>query len=419
MEDYSPTPDEVEETPLKKRRFLKGNFLRSWLEHRDETEDSSSTVGPEVNEEAPEDWRPQRLSDRLRQVFDNLVNMEVVPEAEPARSYEDRAEEAQADSQELPQEEDEDFEGLLAVSPDAQMRYHGYEAMDEPGLEEEEAVAPKPLRHPLDAAPITAVDSYDHGRGPARSQTSSEQGSRSAEPIGEVLRRRKAERLEKRVKRLKKQSRTLRREQAELKDKQKEFEKELAEKQKAQEKFEKVTVPNMEKARQRLQQRLEAQPQVAGQEVNSKLSEKVPPKVEVKSEAKTEVNARPEVIYEYSRPKVELPAQEIEKAKEREEAPQIVRERDFERKHEVKDQAGTTKSLYGTATGPTYSRLASRATYNSSSHVRAMPFSNPESINNPPSYPPGSSMYKQAVKTGFWSGLGLTVILLLVLMLMQ
>ena len=63
MEDYSPSPDEVENTPLKRRRFLPGNFLRSWLEHRraDGSEaDKSDDDEPDEKVEK-KSWLPERV----------------------------------------------------------------------------------------------------------------------------------------------------------------------------------------------------------------------------------------------------------------------------------------------------------------------------------------------------------------------
>lgn len=406
MEDYSPTPDEVEETPLKKRRFLRGNFLRSWLEKRDNDEDETGEEKSGASKDDKEqDWRPQRFMDRLSKIFNSLVGLENVREQTSEQAQPNEA--IQSEATAAIDHAEEEFEGLLAVSPDAQMRYYGYELMDEPGVDEEEPVAMAASHERAESSYPELANTIAHEQRSAR--TAMEPTTGSTEQIGEVLRRRKTDRLERRVKKLKKQTKSLKREQAELKHRQKDFEEELAKKQHAQERFEKVTVPNMEKARQRLQQRLET--------VSPARTEGVP-KLEVKTEAKTEAKHKPQVDFEYNKQTAELPQNHLNQSESQEKPSKILMERDFERKHEVKDRAGYTQTLNRGVAGYQSRQMPSRPYYQIN-----QPSSNSNNFNqvvpNNMSYQPGTSMYKQAMKTGFWSGLALTIILLIVLILMN
>src|SRR6185369_8145612 len=231
MEDYSPSPDEVEETPLKRRRFLRGNFLRSWLDHRrddGESEPKSKTSKSESNDNREDiDWRPERLRDRLRNIFRDLVNLEAIPAAEGLEKLakiplvetpEHESVEETPDIESVPDQE----EGLLAVSADAQRRYYGYELLDEPGLpkqEEEPEVdqteTEEPIEHQLPTVPIETQNQA--------AKLVENRPTTPVEPVGEVLRRRQAEHLERKVKQLKQQAKTAKREQAEVVDKQKDF----------------------------------------------------------------------------------------------------------------------------------------------------------------------------------------------------
>ncbi|MGZ6004731.1 MAG: hypothetical protein ACXWLH_01125 [Candidatus Saccharimonadales bacterium] len=415
MEDYSPSSDEVEETPLQKRRFLRGNFLRSWLDRRDD-DSEQKTATDESDSGHDKAWRPGRLSDRLQKIFDSLIGLELIPQKETADSPEDDRQDlpVSAESTQAPQEE-----GVLAVSPDAQLRYYGYELMDEPGLSDEEAEPEVEVDDIETDHPIEIRQAAMPGNSGGREQRA---GVSTAEPVGEVLRRRQTDKLEKKVKRLKKQTKTIKKEQAEVVERQKDFAEQMAEQQKAQERFQKVTVPKMEKAREKLQERLDRTSQAvkteSSQRPTAELGQNRP--VEVKTELYG--NFLPEQKSNEAPKKTtnEIKPEELAISPEHSVGHKIISEKLFERRHEVMDRADSAKVDSSRASIDT-NRLGPAPIYPPPILPAAHRTSSPAPIYNPQMATPqaGTSMYKQAMKTGFWSGIGLTAILLLVLIFMR
>lgn len=450
MEDYSPTPAEVEETPVKRRRFLRGNFLSSWLDHRNEVDDdetgevvskkkkkskNKSTKTPESNNQ---DWLPERWRDRFKNFFSGLVSLEMVPVGVNVNERQS-VETAEIGSTDVAEQEpiahDETGippidDGLLAVSSDAQRRYYGNELNNESegddvelGVEVDDEETDKSIEY--SRLPSEGFESDNSQNVESRRQSSRVPEQSSAEPLGEVLQRRQAERLELRVKKLKKQAKSLKLEQNEINSKQKAFAKELNANQAARERFDKVTVPKLENDRLELQKRLET-PSIKREKPERKAviaeSNQLPPRV--KSEY--ELPARPNLELKHNQvadyDANTSPSEKLEKILNVAEPETGFSESVYEKRHEIKDEPGSNQT--NQTAKQSWSTTHSRPVPETPPPFRQPPMGKIPSIPTQPQKPlaefnPPDSLYRQAVITGAISGIGLTILIALIVLLMR
>ncbi len=441
MEDYSPATSEGEETPIKSRRLLRGNFLDTWLDRRDNDEEDDDSV------DKPKKSKFERWRNKLRNIFKlgGLVSLELVPKESTTRelpkvepktvSPEEQIETPTATAETTQTTPIEG--GLLTVSHEDQQPDYDFEniALTEDNSQLEELVPEIPTE--LEEFKIDYIDSkqpevIEYRASVEREQEQAasispnvEPASRTnlAEPVSEVIRRRQTERLEKKVKKLKRDTKTIKREQADVKEQQQDFAKKLEEREKAQARFEKVTVPKMEKARQELKKRLETAPEgpttplvevrQEKPEVKAVIAESTKQPLVIKSEYKPETKqtVRTEQLTEPEA--ISVPSFEVVPG------PTIVSEKLYDRRREVKDLASyqaATNSLAFSQIGRTPvpsvpPPLVGPMLPSPSTTVSNKPSNIKTALNN--------DMYKQAAKNGFFGGIILLILLLLYILLMR
>lgn len=343
MEEFGPTPTQVEETPTKRRRFLPGNFLHSWLDRRDDDQEKvkpkkkKAKVEAQKDSQTEYDWKPERMRDRFRNFFRGLVSIESVESFRQTdvKHYEPLESEPEQSRSEKPLEG-----GILAVSANAQRQYYGHELANQAAEDGPEALP----EIEVDDIETDHPSEQDHGSAEifTTAALSAETNPGTVEPVGDVIRRRQEDRLNRRVKRLRRQSRSMRHQQSDMQDRQSSFERHLDENQKAQQKFEQEIVPKMEADRKKLRQRLEETPEpvkvkfelpTAGAEITETSGQKVKIKTEAEPiiEKQVEIIAEPEKIDKIIKPETN------KKAAETNFEDDGYRETYYERRHEVKD----------------------------------------------------------------------------------
>lgn len=435
MEEFGPTPAQVEETPIKRRQFLKGNFLRSWLDRRDDDDeednetDKSKSKKPETKakDKSETAWKPERLRDRFNNFFKGLVSLDMLPagaaEAGPEdqaaadfRRYELLASEPQAETE---QDTDKSTaeDGVLAVSAHAQRRYYGHEL-----TADETEDGPEALPE-IEVDDIETEQPVEHEYGPAvAAEASSVAGnsSGSAEAVGDVIRRRQEDRLNRRVKRLRRQSRNMHHQQADMAAKQSKFEDQLDKNQKAQEKLEREIVPKMEADRKKLRRRLddEPQPQKIKFEIptaNAVIAEGLNKQVQIKTETIPQIEPRREVVQVPEKVEQTVKIESLQPTAEKLEDDGY-RETYYERRHEVKDDPGGSLSPVSTISGtsPPKGVLVPPPAYSPASYqiqTTRTGKSTWSSVYKRISPKPGPDMYKQSAINGAVGGIIILVLL--------
>lgn len=477
MEDYKPDASEVDEAPVKGGRHVRGNFLKTWLDKDSKEEKSKKSKKAESKDGQEEKSVVERIGEKFKGVLSRLISLEKF-DVKPAGAAEiddkndlerqtsdlELAGEATTLSPETPAASNQE-EGILAVSPDAQRRYYGHELPETPASDESineadwpnEPATPDEERQAKDLAEARAAAEREHQAATAETtqplpeqkipsdneeissvsaQTETAQSSGSAEPVGETLRRQQTERLERRVKRLKRQTRTIKREQQDIVEQQKKFAKQIDANQEAQKRFEKVTVPKMEKAREELHKRLETASEQAKKpvpapekpaviarqekpEVRAVIPEAPNQKVEIKTEYRPELKIveakpdkpQPEII---NRPERYIPVPEDMPSK-------IVSEQQYERRHEVKDTPGTLQNGWPTSAGTSGYTPPTIPPPIVTQPAPSVPPAQPSRPVPTPPTPQAKTkqpeMYKQAAQNGFLAGLAIAIALILTLML--
>ncbi len=114
IEDYRTHQPEAEddETPKNKRRFLKGNFLRSWLSQKTEKKQEDKEQDEDEESKDNEKWLPTTLSKKFREFFRSVVGLDLLAEPAQQRAVDKTQEE---ERYELP---DAEVSGLTDNTPE-------------------------------------------------------------------------------------------------------------------------------------------------------------------------------------------------------------------------------------------------------------------------------------------------------------
>ncbi len=410
MEDLPQQTADEEKAPARERRFLKGNFLSSWLWRRDQPVE----LLEKHNEKDEKEGKKFKLADRIRRAFKGVFRREVSVGSvenltlnnEPRVDNEAMAKsESVQDNQENNPAEVEG--GLLPVSEDAIRRYN-----TEPAVE---------LRSPTEEELQALIYERPNEQSKEQEKLKTEQVFKNQDRLEkhinrtdrnlseeERVRRRRERKLKRQVKDLKKQTNSTAQEQKEVKKQQKEFEHTLEEQQRAavrQEAKKPIVVD-------RVYNRLPAPKQetaIYNQLNYATPAETLKPNRDILPEVRKE-ELKQELLHASPVVRPEIIQHKVETAAEQ----NIAIESLYERRHEVKDEEPVNQAAQ--SSGAPYSLFLSKRLNRYSRNNQPQAQTQPVHIVPPASSPP-NEMYTQAAKSGIFAGVTIAVLLIILLII--
>ncbi len=432
MEDDSEKHDE-QQTPTKRRRYLRGNFLSSWLNRRRETPDQREVLDyPDSDDAEDEDTVEDRQTNRFDRLlaelrialrhltgFDRpqslqesgsaqISNLSLGSELEDnvaveTDSYED-------DSVAEPESDSNAGRegGLLPVSKEAINRFmkdsatEGRKASKDESVDGEQTdVKPDTIttseetasteRRLLDRSDLPKSETETHGQ---------------ALSAGDILRMQNQERLQRQVKKLKKQAASIKKEQHVVHKQQEVFEHKLDRQERINQAAVESYLPTPESID------LAPQNSTSNEQVANIAYEKVraPELVPARGEILPKVQSSE--LNELIRPPLsirpELILDRVEDAAEK----NIAIESMYERRHEIKDEPAATAAQTLPPPMPISQALATSKLPHSG-YRPPVPAPQPD-LARP--IVASSTVYKQAAQSGFWTGVVLCIFLLIMLL---
>lgn len=428
MAEYLQSDDEDKEELPKRRKFLRGDFLSSWL--RLQRQSTDTEVDKEKNEDTEDDESEEkklslseRLFRKLGKAFKNLISVEPVADTVLAYGAADitRPEKVvlgKTESEDLSSEDNEtDYVNVPLGSHDREMSVDISSAETDieqrPVETEENFDLAQQIVAPEEAPPqkseinpgvgIDAKEPVDHiEKSPERIGSSTTVSS--AVSAGEILRQRQEKKLKKEVIKLKENIQDLETEQKTVKLQQEAFARQII-KQQPQERTKNSSTPKFEQPGPEPKPKVEFSPQKLSPEQDK-------PRIETKKSP--EVKEAPlftEKFKELIATPTETQPDVIMEAVERAAEQNAPIENIYEHRHEIKDRKDDEYIITkGAAPGmsakhrPVSMPLPQREKVlfsERSSAVRQSLNSNIKPANN--------NMYKQAIRGGFWTAIILVV----------
>ncbi len=421
MEDFPTEPSDNETTTTSKRRFLRGNFFASWLQHRQLSRQSETLSNDNENDEETYEKKDTKQSGFLnklvksvRGLFKKQIRLDLLPvsvAADRSIPYAERIK-SEVPTPETNQNEEYIEGGLLPVSDDAIRRYQSEtEPQDENGLGDYEIsnpeLSPVPaLVQKQETDDKLKVDNYVESSTSELRETSNSQ----ALSTGEILQRRREKRLKREVSRLKREAVSAKKERQTVKKQQKDFQEKLVRQEQINQEVLNRRLPKLEQSPSELPQvsRIEQLPKpykIADEIPSLKPSRDILPELQsekIKELVNSKAGVRPEIILR----KVETAAEH-----------NIPIESLYERRHEIKDEqppesyVAAKSSGAASALAAQYNRLRQAYAHSNLRTVTPLiPQPSPKTTQN-------SNLYKQAAQSGFWGGVAVCILLIIILLI--
>ncbi len=421
MEDFPKQTADAEKTPDKRRKRRRGlTFAETWRryllgEQTTGAIDSDDEDAEQRDDKAKE--RPtKRWFERFGKVFRSLLSIERVPQQGVSVEADERVTEVVA----LPEVEDNGhidkllppaFTAPLNVEQKPEISYQAVSEASQPEIPLVPGVETVSIHLPendsLELVPEFAAIASENKETTMADTT-------SAVSAGEVLRQRHETRLRWRVRRLKRQTKDLKTGQRDIRKQQEAFAKQLGVQKGAYERFNKVTAPRLEKSREQLRSRLETIEQ--RQPTMSLAPEKQLPPEPTKAETgginEVSIELHPEKAEILNTPspeaKPEIVLQTVERAAEQNMPIESVYERRHETKDEPTDVIPTTKKPI-----PVYNMSSNSFPITPVPKFRGL-YDNASPQQLPPSIAAPTqetTLYHQAMKSGFWTAISLIILL--------
>ncbi len=432
MEDFPTDSSEKQITLKNKNRFLRGNFFASWLQSRQQINQAESLTNKEDEEDDEKKETKQngflnKLVKHVRGMFKKQVKIDLLPDkvetynsetSAPLTEINNETNESDAEMKRIlnTPEHSQDKEiiegGLLPVSADAIQRYQNEsETQDVNNSSRLETRLPVPMYSSiLKSENVTLTKPEVNESAQSNRPDQRESIDNQALSTGEILQRRQEKRLKREVTFLKKEAVSAKKERQVVKKQQKDFQRKLIRQEQINQEVFNKPFPKTEQYLNNIPNKSSAE-QISEPNKLTNISSSLKPNRDILPELQNNkikelVNSDSDILPEVIQHKVEAAAEH-----------NIPIENLYERRHEIKDEQ-PLDSYFAAKSSDNVSQLSNQYIRLQKGYGRlSQAVLNKQKSQLADESSQNSIPYKQAIQSGFWSGVVVCIFLIIILLI--